>query len=290
MGMLGVLWERAKIVGRIPEAGWKAFLKLVQMITAIVVWSVPDKWAWTAEARRVRYTASLIAAALIVGAVLGLTSAGLLIRDLIGTSGEQAVSVTPAAPPAANGPAAPAEANAPAAQPEANAPAVPAIITVRGTFDESAFTSSGVGPILKVVENSISLDLPREGGAVTGSARVRIDNFPAGAILEQVYEGLGGSPTDYPELENCMSLVTLHADAIEGTYSPQTGSIEGSATFAGEIEDRPCLSSLPPSITSDEAVETTEVTLDATFDGSEVDGAFSEASGEQLTFKATVQQ
>jgi hypothetical protein len=285
VGMLGVLWERAKIVGRIPEAGWKAFLKLVQMITAIVVWSVPDQWAWTAEARRVRYTASLIAAALIVGAVLGLTSAGLLIRDLMGTSGEQAASVGPAAPPAANGLAAPAEANAPALPAEANPPAAPAIIAVRGTFDESAFTSSG----LSVVENSISLELPRGGGPVTGSAQVGLDNFPAGAILEGIYESMGGSPADYPELQGCMSRVTLEADDIEGTYSPDTGTITGSASIVGAVEDRPCLYPLPDGITTDEAVETTEVALDATFNGRELEGAFLETSGEKLSFKATVQ-
>jgi hypothetical protein len=291
-GFLGVLWERAKIVGKIPEAGWKAFLKLVQMITAIVVWSVPDDWVGTEGARWVQYTAGMLALGLIFGAVLGLASAGLLIRDLMGTSGEQAASVAPAAPAAANAPAVvpetnapsgPAEANAPAAPPaEANAPAVPATITVRGTFDESAFTSSG----LSVVENSIVLELPRDGGPVTGRSSVGLDNFPIGKILASLY---GGSLTDYPDLENCVSVVTLVADHIEGTYSPDTGAITGSATIVGKVEDRPCLSPLPPGMTRDQGVTPTTVTLNATFDGHQVQGTFSAPSGEEQKFQATVQ-
>jgi len=256
---------------------------------------------------------------LFLAVAIGVPSALVLTKELTG-GGERAGSVAPAAAPAAVAPAAvstptaapqpaavaptatttstgaalptataPAGANAAAPPPAGNAPAVPELITLRGTFDESALTGSELGPILKVLENSILLVLPRDGGPIGGSARVRLDNFPAGAILEQIYEGMGGSPDDYPDLDNCMSLVTLKADDIEGTYSPQTSSITGSAIWAGQVEDRPCLSSLPHGITTDEAVDTTQVTLTATFDGRQVVGVFSSESGE-LSFKATVPQ
>ncbi len=172
--------------------------------------------------------------------------------------------------------------------PTATPPAVPRTITLRGTLDESVYESSELGSILKVVENSIMLVLPTDGGPIDGSARIRIDNFPIGSAIEQLYEGFGGSPADYPNLENCMSLVTLHADAILGTYSPQSSSIEGSTYWVGEVEDRPCLSPLPGNITMDEVVPPAAATFTATFDGHQAAGVFSGESGQQ-SFQATVQ-
>lgn len=291
----GVLWERAKIVGKIPEAGWKAIGRLVRLIDTIVRAMLPDKWvtAPSGEARTWVLVATwTVTTVVILGAAMGLASATGLLGDLTG-GGESAAPAAVVAPAAASTPttappptATPPGASAPAAPAAPNAPAVPATIIARGTFDESVYTSSA----LNVVENSIVLDLPRDGGPVTGSALVRLDNFPIGAILEQINEGLGGSPDDYPELQGCTSVVTLEADDIAGSYSPQDSKITGSATWGGKVEDRPCLSSLPPGMTSDEAVQTTEVTLDATLNGGEVDGAFLETSGEELSFMATVQQ
>jgi hypothetical protein len=241
--------------------------------------------------------ANAIAVLLLLGVLIGVPSALILTRELTGGGGGQTASVAPAAPPAANAPAAPAdanapeatpaEANAPAAPPAANTPAAPELILLRGTFDESALASSL--PTLKVVENSIMLVLPRDGGAIGGSVRIVLDNFPAGAILEQIYEGMGGSPDDYPDLGNCMSAVTQSADNIEGIYSPQDQSIKGSTTVMGNVEDRPCLHPLPDDITTDDAAEPADVTLTATFDGRQVVGAFSSESGD-LSFKATVAQ
>jgi hypothetical protein len=280
---------------KITEPMWKAIGRFVRLIKAILVTMLPHGWATNdeGEAPWVGFAAATIATVLIVGVVLGVTSAILFVNDLTG-GGEQAASVVPAAPAGPNAPAAPAEANAPAAPPEANAPAAPAeanppaapgIITVRGTLDVSLYTNSG----MNVVDNSIILELPRDGGPVTGSALVRLDNFPIGAILEQIYEGMGGSPADYPNLQGCTSVVTVEADDIAGSYSPQDSKITGGATWGGKVEDRPCLSPLPPGLTSDEAVEKTTLTLDATFDSREVVGAFSNPSGEEQSFQATVQ-
>jgi hypothetical protein len=293
MWQLGVLWERARRlankVPELPEAAWKAIGRLVRLIDTIVRAMLPDKWvrAPNGEARTWVLVATwTVTTVVILGVAMGLASATGLLGDLTG-GGESAAPAAVVAPTAATTPttaplpaATPPAANAPAAPPP-----VPAIITVRGTFDESVYTSSG----LNVVENSIVLDLPRDGGPVTGSALVRLDNVPIGAILEQIYGGLGGSPADYPELQGCMSAVTVEANDIAGSYSPQDSKITGSATWAGKVEDRPCLSPLPPGLTSDEAVQTTTLTLDATFDGREVVGAFSNPSGEEQKFQATVQ-
>jgi hypothetical protein len=159
------------------------------------------------------------------------------------------------------------------------------MITVRGTLDESMYTTAGVS--LAVVENSMVLELPRDGGPMTGSAVVGIDNFPLGAVLAGIHESMGGSLEDYPDLKSCLTLVRLKAD-IEGSYSPQDSSITGSAIFVADIEDRPCLR-LPPNMTGEEAMTPTTVTLNASFDGREVLGAFTRESGEEMKFQATVQ-
>jgi hypothetical protein len=267
------VWELLK------DAVWKAIGRLVRLIDTIVRAMLPDKWvtAPNGEARTWVLVATwTVTTVLILGVAAGVASAILFVNDLMGGGGSPA----PAAVLALTAASTPTVGPLPAA-----APPVPGIITVRGTLDVSLYTKSG----MNVVENSIILQLPRDGGPVKGTVMVGLDNFPIGAALEQIHEGLGGSPDDYPALQGCTSVVTLKADDIQGSYSPQGATITGSAAFVGKVEDTPCLSGLPPSMNANDAVEPTTLTLDATFDGREVQGTFTAPSGEQQKFEATAQ-
>ena len=266
---------RIELPARTIELAAQPLRRLFFLVRSAVLAVLGDSMpAWVAN-----FWAGVVMAMIFAAIALGVASASLLVRDLAG-GGQSAAPAAVVATTAASTPTTAPLATAPL--PTATHPAVPGIITVRGTFDPSDYTP------LTVVENSIILELPSEGGSVTGSALVRIDNFPIGAILEGIHEDSGGSPADYPELQGCTSVVTLKAD-IEGSYSPQNLGILGDATFGGDVADRPCLSSLPPGMTPGEAVETTTATLDATFDGSVVVGTFSMPSGEEQEFQATVQ-
>jgi hypothetical protein len=270
--------QAARAAARAAQVAWRRIDRFVHLIFDIVYATLADR----VEPPVAAMLTILFMGVLVTGLLAGGVAATLLIRDLAG--GGESAQVVVTAPAVV----APTTAATPTAAPSLTAtPAVDSnTITVRGTLDESRITGAGIS--LPVVENSITLELPRDGGPVKGSSVFAIDNFPIGAVLAGIHESMGGSLADYPDLQSCVTLVRFKAD-IEGSYSAQDSTITGQATFSADVEEKPCLGLLPPNMTASGAMTPSTRTLKATFDGRKVLGTFGGGTEDEQKFQATVQ-